>query len=92
MVLVEIMGCLSEHQDGTNIVTCPQGWDDLASEFKVKSLMEIDTTQFKSKFVVWCVYLGGNQPEGFKCPSQIVQKFTRAIQCVLCLQPGLVAK
>jgi hypothetical protein len=72
MIMVE-MGCLSEHQQGTTTITCPQGWEDLASEFKVKSLIEIDSTQFKGK-PVWLVRIG-NPPEGFKYPSQIFQKY-----------------
>ena len=67
MILVE-MGCLSERQQGTTTITRPQGWEDLALEFKVKSLIEIDSTQFKGK-PVWFVRIG-NPPEGFKYPSQ----------------------
>jgi (2Fe-2S) ferredoxin len=63
MILVE-MGCLSECQQGTTTITYPQGWEDLASEFKVKSLIEIDSTQFKGKSV-WFMCIG-NPPEGFK--------------------------
>ena len=72
MILVE-MGCLSERQQGTTTITRPQGWEDLALEFKVKSLIEIDSTQFKGK-PVWFVRIG-NPPEGFKYPSQIFRKY-----------------
>ncbi len=70
MILVE-MGYLSEHQEGTTTVTCPQGWDGLVTEFKVNLLLEIDTLQFKGKSV-WYVHLGNPPPEGFKYPSHIV--------------------
>jgi hypothetical protein len=63
IILVE-MGCLSERQ---------KGWDDLASEFKIKSRIEIGTTQFNGKSM-WYVRLG-KPPEGFKFPSQIAQKY-----------------
>jgi hypothetical protein len=36
IILVE-MGFLLERKKGTTTITCQQGWDDLASEFKVKS-------------------------------------------------------
>ena len=72
LILVE-MGCLSECQEGTTTVTCPQGWDDLASEFKVKSLIEITTTKFKGKSA-WYVRIG-NPFKGYKYPSQIVRKY-----------------
>jgi hypothetical protein len=72
IILVE-MGCLSERQKGTTTITCPQGWDDLASEFKIKSRIEIGTTQFNGKSM-WYVHLG-NPPEGFKFPSQLAQKY-----------------
>jgi hypothetical protein len=35
IILVE-MGFLLERKKGTTTITCQQGWDDLASEFKVK--------------------------------------------------------
>jgi hypothetical protein len=72
MILVE-MGCLSERQQGTSTVTRPQGWEDLASKFKVKSLIEINTTQFKGKSM-WFVRIG-NPPVGFQNPTQIVRKY-----------------
>ncbi len=72
MILVE-MGCLSERQKGTTTITCPQGWDGLASEFKIKSHIKISTTRFSDKSV-WYVRLG-SPPEGFKVPSQIAQKY-----------------
>jgi hypothetical protein len=67
------MGCLSERQKGTTTITCPQGWDDLASEFKIKSRMKIGTTRFNGKSM-WYVRLG-NPPEGFKFLSQIARKY-----------------
>jgi hypothetical protein len=72
MILVE-MGCLAERQHGSTTITRPQGWEDLASEFKVKSRIEIDTTQFNGK-PVWFVRIG-NPPEGLKYPSQIFRKY-----------------
>jgi hypothetical protein len=72
IILVE-MGYLSERQKGTTTITCPQGWDDLTSEFKIKSRTEIGTTQFNGKSM-WYVRLG-NPPEGFKFPSQIARKY-----------------
>jgi hypothetical protein len=72
MILVE-MGCLSERQQGTTTITCPQGWENLASDFKVKPLSEIDSTQCKGK-PVWFVHIA-NPPEGFKYPSQIFRKY-----------------
>jgi hypothetical protein len=35
IILVE-MGFLLERKKGTTTITCQQGWDDLAKEFKVK--------------------------------------------------------
>ena len=64
MIMVEI-GCLSERQQGTSTITCPHGWEDLASQFKViKPLIELGNTQSKGK-PMWfgCI---GNPPEGFK--------------------------
>jgi len=72
IILVE-MGCLAERQNGTTTVTRPQGWGDLAAEFKVQSLIEIGTTQFKGNSV-WYVRLG-NPPEGLAYPSQIFRKY-----------------
>jgi hypothetical protein len=42
-------------------------------EFKVKSLIEINSTQFKGKSV-WFVCIG-NPPEGFKYPSHTFRKY-----------------
>ena len=72
IILVE-MGCLAERQNGTTTVTRLQGWGDLAAEFKVQSLIEIGTTQFKGNSV-WYVCLG-NPPEGLTYPSQIFRKY-----------------
>jgi hypothetical protein len=72
IILVE-MGCLSEHQKGTTRITCPQGWDNLASVFKIKSCIKIGTTWFDGKSV-WYVRLE-SPPEGFKFLSQIAQKY-----------------
>ena len=72
MILVE-MGCLSERHQGTTTITRPQGWEDLASEFKVKSLIEMGSTRFNGK-LVWFMRIG-NPPEGFKYPTQIFRKY-----------------
>jgi hypothetical protein len=72
MILVE-MGCLAECQHGTTTVTRAQSWEDLVLEFKVKSCIEIGSTQFKGK-PAWFVRIE-NPPEGFKYLSQIFRKY-----------------
>jgi hypothetical protein len=52
MILVEI-GCLSEHQQGTTTIICPQG-ARLGGPSVGKLLIEFDSTSFKGKSV--CAY------------------------------------
>jgi hypothetical protein len=63
IIIVE-MGCLSERQKGTTTITCPQGWDNLASEFKIESCIKSGTTQFNGKSVWYAC--NGNPPESFE--------------------------